>query len=140
MGKKFLLAIALLMASFQISAQLCDCNTNPKVFTKTMVFNVPNPMAITYTVKYYDCGGRIRVYDITYTASGSGLTGVFIFANALELFTTSLRPNIPIIQFQGQCAKWGPSEAQISSGEAGSPATFRLTFCTPLNSGCCEMV
>lgn len=139
MRKKLMLAIAILMASFKVYAQ-CDCNTNPKVWSKTMIYNVPNPVAITYTIKYYDCGGRIRIYDITYTTSGVGIDGLFIYANALDLFIKSLQPNLPVIQFEAQCGKWSPSGGQIGSGETGSPATFGLTFCTPLNSGCCEMV
>lgn len=140
MGKKLVLAIALLMASFQISAQ-CDCNSNPKVWSTSIVHPVPNFGSVThtYTVKYFDCGGVIRVYDILFKTSRLGFDDRLVFANGMEHFLQSLKPNIPIIQLQGECGRWAPSGGQIGSGESSYPTTYGLVFCTDENSTCCQM-
>ena len=135
-----MLAIALIMASFQISAQEeCDCNTNPKVYTKQII-QIQRPSMnkeyFTYTVKYYDCGGKIRIYDIIFTTSNG--QGNLIYANALQYFIAD-NPGIARIQFQAECARFEPKGGQIGSGESGSPVTFGLIFCTEENSTCCEM-
>ena len=85
MGKKLVLAIALLMASFQINAQLDDCRyacSGYPMLSLTSTINYPNfgvvPFDhITYTFYYKICDGVLYMHNMTWKAKFNGADNAY---------------------------------------------------------------
>ena len=123
-----MLAIALLMASFQVNAQTPECVgfcEGPLTMTS---YTTP---AGKFSVAYKDCGGNIEIVSIT--CNGASVAGSLLFTNALFYFFQN-RPSVNWIKIPATCMKWQQSVG--GGGEQGGTGP-QLSMVRCSETGCC---
>lgn len=130
-----MLAIVLLMVSFQVNAQdprCFDCPEGGSTTTSTFT----NPLG-TFNVTYIDCGGQVRITNIT--VNGASTAGSLLYTNAL-LFFFQNNPGVNEIIMPASCWKWHntwniPNANLEGWFVGGLRPTLTLVACA--ETGCC---
>ena len=142
-----MLAIALLMASLQINAQIDNCQGNCPSggitsFTKTIqnpFFGIHPTDKITYTFYYNICNGVMYMVNMKWTATYNGfpmaynVNGYDRVNDILGLVWANF-PAVHTVGFPASCFKMEPATEVLYEGIVTRTDYTTIQYCDP---GCC---